>query len=658
MAHVTDRWRTRRNPDRTGPPLTALPITLILVLGLMATLVWMVGFPTSREVQAMPAAPLALEVRALDAEFIRVATTGEDTEGCGVEEEPPCRTMQYAVDKAQAGDEIRVAAGTYNEIDSRESLTQVVYLTKSLTIRGGYTTSDWTMPDPEANPTTLDAQGQGRVMVISPTITIHLEGLRLVGGNATGLGGGLSAALTSEPEIMDAGGGLYVLTATVTISNSLIFSNTGSVTGTIPGGDVGGGLGGGIYVRGGSIELRHNTILSNTAGVNVSSYGGGVYVDRGSATLLHNVITSNTACIRDDGYGGGLYLYGGTPLNPFPSASLLDNTLQGNYASRKADGQGGGLYANHYQVELMDNLVQFNTGGTAKEGKGGGLYIFFSEALLEHNLVRYNVASRGEEGISGGVHFCTCPDVTLKNNTIFSNTASTFGNGYGGGVSFCKTTATLDSNAIISNTATLSTTDEVKGWGGGVWTGDRASVSFNNDLIAGNHARTEGSGLWFGVEKEVFNDRGNRLQHVTIADNSGGIGQGIYVTRTIAYLTNTVIASHTVGIYVDRPRTGDVLGEATLEATLWYKNEDITDGRGYIEIGDLNYYDDNPAFVDPGSWDYHIGEGSSALDRGVATGVRSDMDGERRPWLEPDLGADEYWPISVSIRAYLPLILR
>jgi hypothetical protein len=578
--------------------------------------------------------------------------------------------VQHAVDKAQTGDEIRIAAGTYNEIDCRERLSQVVYLTKSLTILGGYTASDWTTPDPETNPTTLDAEGAGRVMVISPTVAVHLEGLRFVGGNATGLGGGLSAALTSEPKITDAGGGLYVLTATVTISNSVILGNTGSVTGTVPGGDVGGGLGGGIYVRGGSVELRNNEIVSNTAGVNVPGYGGGIYVDRGSAVLMHNEIMSNTASLWDDGYGGGLYLYGGVPPDPLPRASLVDNTLQGNYASRTADGQGGGLYANHYHIELKDNRVQFNTGGTAKEGKGGGLYIFFSEAFFEGNLVRDNVANRGlagtpvqrsddddevPEGMSGGAHFCTCGDVTLRNNTIFENIASTTGNGYGGGVSFCKTTAILDSNAIISNTATLSTTAE--GWGGGVWTGDRVSLSMSNDIIAGNHARTQGSGLWFGIENDGYNDRGNRLQHVTIADNSGSIGYGVYVTHAMAYLTNTIIASHTVGVYVARVGPTQNLGKATLDATLWYGNEENTGGWGYIETGDNNYEGD-PAFVDPENWDYHIGHGSAALDRGVATGVRSDMDGQPRPWLAPDLGADEYWPVSVSIRAYLPLILR
>jgi hypothetical protein len=610
-------------------------VTLALAQGLIVAQVWLVASPVSQEAQAMPGDLSQSAQDKIEEGVIRVAISGEDTPGCGAEGSP-CRTVQHAADEALPGDEIRVAAGTYTGTNSYGGLSQVVFLTKTLTIRGGYTTTNWTTPDPEANPTALDAEGEGRVLVISDTITVHAEGLRFQSGDATGWGGG--------PDNEDAGGGLYIFTATVTISNCVVFSNTGSTTGP--------GYGGGLYVREGSVELVHNEILSNTAGTNVYGFGGGLYLDHGGAILVQNEVMNNTASYWDDGYGGGMYLEGGSSPDPLPSASLLENTFQGNYASRIADGQGGGMYAKHYDVELLDNLVQYNTGGAADEGKGGGLYIFFSDAVLERNLVRYNIASRGLEGISGGVHFCTCGDVTVKNNTILSNTASIDGNGYGGGVSFCKTQATLDSNEIISNMATLSTGLTVRGWGGGVWTGDRASLSLSNDLIAGNHAKTQGSGLWFGVENEGYNPLGSRLQHVTIADNGGGIGHGVYVTNTVAFLTNTIIAGHPAfGVYV---ATG---GEATLEATLWYENGSNTTFGSNIETGDHNY-DGDPAFADPGAWDYHIEPGSAALDRGVATGVHSDMDSERRPWLAPDLGADEYWPPGVSIRAYLPLVLR
>ena len=79
---------------------------------------------------------------------------------------------------------------------------------------------------------------------------------------------------------------------------------------------------------------------------------------------------------------------------------------------------------------------------------------------------------------------------------------------------------------------------------------------------------------------------------------------------------------------------------------------------GVISRPAIAITDGDPDFADPGAWDYHIGESSAALDLGVATGVSTDMDGQWRPWLAPDLGADEYWPPGMSIRAYLPLVLR
>ena len=68
--------------------------------------------------------------------------------------------MQYTVDQAQPGEEIRIASGTYSQVGSTNGITQVVYASKDLTLRGGYATGDWTTSDPAAHKTTLDAKQQ------------------------------------------------------------------------------------------------------------------------------------------------------------------------------------------------------------------------------------------------------------------------------------------------------------------------------------------------------------------------------------------------------------------------------------------------------------------------------------------------------------------
>jgi hypothetical protein len=126
---------------------------------------------------------------------------------------------------------------------------------------------------------------------------------------------------------------------------------------------------------------------------------------------------------------------------------------------------------------------------------------------------------------------------------------------------------------------------------------------------------------------------------------------------TLAF-TNTIIAGHeTVGITVTAGST------ATLEATLWGTGASANGidwaGSGSIITGtpSLNYWGD-PAFVDPSGGDYHIGPGSAALDAGVDVSVRTDIDPQPRPYLTPDLGADEYWPPGALKRVHLPLLLR
>ncbi len=269
-----------------------------------------------------------------------VATTGSDAGNPCTSSAAPCATVQHAVDVAEASGEIRIAAGTYTGVSARAGITQMVYLSKTVTLLGGYTTSNWDVAYPLTQTTTLDAQGQGRVMTVDsglPTI----DGLRLTNGNATGLGGTWG----------DDGGGVYVDTgASPIIRNCIISGNSAQ-------------RGGGLFLAQSAGMVEANLIMSNTA----SQYGGGVlslYSDAG--TFTGNVFRANQAY-----QGGGAYLYGS-------DSRLINNVV----ANNSTTSHGSGLYIRNAAPQLWHTTVARNTGGS-----GSGIYLENSSAVLTNTIL-------------------------------------------------------------------------------------------------------------------------------------------------------------------------------------------------------------------------------------------------------------------------------
>ncbi|MBN1976210.1 MAG: DUF11 domain-containing protein [Anaerolineae bacterium] len=587
-------------------------------------------------------------------------------------------TVQEAVDAAGPGGTVKVA-GYCSGVHTRGGLTQTVAISASLTVRGGYTPANWAVSDPAANPTTLDALGLGRVMVITGAIAPTVEGLRITGGDAYLLGGGQYG--------YDAGGGIYVHSATAAIRNCTVYSNTASSSYT--------GVGGGVFLYGSLGTLSGNTVVSNTASSGYYGLGGGVALYLSAATLEDNTIQNNIASTYGAGWGGGVYLTdsegatltsntvrgniastadwgdGGGIYVEYGAATLVSNTVQSNTASTLFPGQGGGVYLVGSPSTLVGNTIISNTASIAAGGTGGGVYVYYSDALLVDNTIQSNTASVDLAGRGGGLHLYDSA-VTLTGNTVADNTASSAGRGSGGGVhalyeecSECvavfegnsirgnvasatndawggglhiqggsASSIVLTGNAVTGNTATLN--PAATGEGGGVWIGEfwgDGTFTMTNNLVAGNHAATAGSGLY--VTGGQMGTTGELL-HNTIADNASGCGQGVYVGPfTTLVFTNTIIAGHTnVGITVMAS------SHITLAGTLWYDNGLDAGGAGTV-ASSADVYGD-PAFADPASWDYRLTVSSQAIDAGVDAGVTTDFEGDTRPQGDGfDIGYDE-----------------
>jgi len=317
----------------------------------------------------------------------------------------PCyATIQAAVDAADPDDVIKVAAGNYTEVHVRHSLTQVVYISKTVTIRGGYTTADGFAdpPDPNANPTTLEAQGAGRVVVIrgaGPTI----EGLIITGG-----GGYFS------------GGGIYVEGASPVIRNNRIVGNSAD------------GDGGAIFVNWGSAQILDNYVVDNTA-----TWAGGLrIINDANATIVGNEIVGNVA--QNAGGGIDVECCGGT--TPFVAQNIILNNDGG--------ARGGGIQVAATNALLVNNVLAGNQADSGAGIRLDGMAPYPTSVTLTHNTLA--------DGPAGGeaVWVGTYVTAMLVNNVIanhtmgITNTAPTSstvvadytlfnGNGqdYGGGVS-------------------------------------------------------------------------------------------------------------------------------------------------------------------------------------------------------------------------------
>ena len=395
---------------------THASIALTLGLALTVTLLWLLDGAT-RPATAAP----ACQPQQASGDVITVCLSG----GCDY------TSIQAAVDAAAGGEIIKVATGTYTGVHARADVAQVVYISKTVTVCGGYTTTNWTTPYPITQPTTLDAQRLGRVMYVTGSSNVIIENLRITGGYVEGNGGGI-----------------YNRNATLTVSNTIIISNFASIDG------------GGVYLWSGSATFNGGQIISNVA----DEEGGGMYIAYGSATLDGGQIISNYAGHN----GGGVCVSGNTATFTQTGASTIAQNTAGYH--------GGGVCVQSGSATLIGGQV---IGNTVDEGDGGGVFVAGGSATLNGGQIIRNSARIG----GGGIHVRD-GSVMLNGNTILSNTAEKDGGGLylRGGV------------VIMTNTVIADNRVELPTWrGSGLYIQD-GTLDARHNTIARNSGG-DGSGI-------------------------------------------------------------------------------------------------------------------------------------------------------------------
>jgi len=259
-------------------------------------------------------------------------------------------TIQAAINAANTGDTVQVAPGTYAENINFGG--KVITVTSS----GG------------PSVTTIDGGALGSVVTFSTRETANsvLNGFTIRNGLQNGL----------------SGGGIYISSASPTITGNVITGNHAAV-------------GCGIYVSGGSPLIQNNTITGNdqTGAGDGGQGGGGILVSGSDSAPAAPQIIGNTIANNSVAYGGN---GGGISVGYFSSPLIQGNLIQGNSAYNF----GGGVALQSYNSPvLVQNLIVNNT--SSGGGSGGGLYISPNSNVTQvtSNTIAANSAYDNTSGI-------------------------------------------------------------------------------------------------------------------------------------------------------------------------------------------------------------------------------------------------------------------
>jgi len=376
--------------------------------------------------------------------------------------------------------------------------------------------------------------------------------------------------------------------------NSQIKNNTSSNTG-------------GAILNYGTLQVQDSLFISNKADA-----AGGAIANDGGEVRLNNIAFNNNSAEGALGKGGAIANLSGRIFvdgSDFSGNTALDGaaiyqasgaqaTVSTSSLTGNSGGYGGGI-ENNGDITVTLSTIANNT----VSGDGGGLWNLNGVAIFQDSSIQNNTAGTTGGGIShyGGEAFIR--RVTLSGNTAGSK---------GGGV-YGLATLVLTNTTLSGNTATGD-------GGGGVYQGQGTAT----------------------------------LQYVTMTDNTGLYGSGVYNEGSNAgnnmYLQNVLLAGN---------------GANNCDGVLTSLGNNLSDdtncGGAFTQPGDQNSVSLplKPLASYGGPTQAHMPLlGSAAIDGGMCIGgVSDDQRGVSRPQGSTcDVGAVEVMVGEANPKAYLPIV--
>ncbi|TVR77808.1 MAG: hypothetical protein EA409_11370, partial [Saprospirales bacterium] len=299
--------------------------------------------------------------------------------------------LQQALDVAQPGDSIWVAAGTYYPTSNSLDREATFQLRNGVAIYGGFAGNENSLDqrDWENNLTILSGDinqsnnlnGNSYTVVNGSGVasTAIMDGFTIEKGNAFGPGNNTDAEAS--------GGGIYINNGSPSLFNLKITDNQAAH------------FGGGVFVFENSLPVLENSKIAN----NQAGSGGGIGFRNGSDAVLSNIEITNNTAISD---GGGVYIRDCSP-------TILRSVISGNQSE-----VCGGIYLASNSSSIIKNS---SISGNFGEAYGGIFIGFQCNPQIINSTITGNIS---ESAVGGGMYIETLLGTTIKNSVIWNNSAN------------------------------------------------------------------------------------------------------------------------------------------------------------------------------------------------------------------------------------------
>jgi len=308
-----------------------------------------------------------------------------------------------AVQAAQSGDVVEVAAGTYydctHETEGAGTTPACVIMKSGVTLRGAGTGA-----------TIIDAQSLGRGIFVENVSDCVIEDLQVRNAYAAAYGAGiLLRNVGRDVEITD------VLVNFCTDGGVICYNNASPTLTRLSCIDNVAKQGGGLAIE----EHSAPWVINCTISSNEAPSGAGVFIRNGSDAYLSKCTISDNVIDADYGQGGGLFIGESSPT--LVRCDIIGNSSLGN---------GAGVA---YQLGSAGAMIGCTVSGNTLDRDfiyGAGIAVDSSDPLIDGCIIVGNICQSTVTD-AAGVHTLFSPAPTLRNCTIADNQTASGGSAAG-----------------------------------------------------------------------------------------------------------------------------------------------------------------------------------------------------------------------------------